>query len=72
MEKSYHVRKDSNFYQFLDYYKIRTWTNFENPNGKSLDLHLQIHVYVVCPVTLAELAFTFLKMQSSNSQLSFR
>ena len=28
------------FYPILDYYKIRTRTNFENPNCKSLDLHL--------------------------------
>ena len=24
-----------NFYPMLDYYKTRTSTNFENPNGKS-------------------------------------
>ena len=33
----------SGFFHFspiLDYYKIRTRTNFENLNGKSLDLHL--------------------------------
>ena len=29
-----------NFYLILDYYKIRTRTNFENPDGKSLDLRL--------------------------------
>ena len=28
------------FYPTLDYHKIRTRTNFENPNGKNLDLHL--------------------------------
>ena len=28
------------FSLILDHYKIRTKTNFENPNGKSLDLHL--------------------------------
>ena len=28
------------FYPILDYYEIRTRTNFENPNGESLDLHL--------------------------------
>ena len=28
------------FYPSLDYHKIRTRTNFENPNAKSLDLHL--------------------------------
>ena len=32
------------FYPILDYYKIRTRTNFENPNGKSLDVHLIINV----------------------------
>ena len=29
-------------YPILDYYKIRTRTNFENPDGKSLDLHIII------------------------------
>ena len=29
-----------NFYPILDYYKIRTRANFENPNEKSSDLHL--------------------------------
>ena len=35
-----HFREFSHFYPILDYYKIRTGTNFTNPNGKSLDLHL--------------------------------
>ena len=31
----------SPIFPFLpNYYKIRTWTNFANPNGKSLDLQL--------------------------------
>ena len=31
---------DFRFFYILDYSKIRTMTNFENPNGKSLDLYL--------------------------------
>ena len=42
MAKIWHFRDFFNFYQILDYYKIRTRTNFENPKGKSLDLHLII------------------------------
>ena len=40
MAKFWHFRDFFNFYLILDYYKIRTRTDFENPNGKSLDLHL--------------------------------
>ena len=40
MAKIWPFRDFFNFYLILDYYKIRTKTNFENPNGKSLDLHL--------------------------------
>ena len=36
------IKKMTKIWHFpiLDYYKIRTRANFENPNGKSLDLHL--------------------------------
>ena len=40
MAKIWHFCEFSHFYPTLDYHKIRTRTNFENPNGKSLDLHL--------------------------------
>ena len=40
--KIWHSRELFNFYPILGYYKIRTRTNFENPNGKSLDLHLMM------------------------------
>ena len=37
------------FYPILDYYKIRTRTNFENPKSKSLDAHLimWINIYMM-------------------------
>ena len=40
MAKILHFCEFFHFYLTLDYHKIRTRTNFENPNGKSLDLHL--------------------------------
>ena len=40
MTKIWHFRELFNFYSILDHYKVRTRTNFENSNGKSLDLHL--------------------------------
>ena len=39
MVRIWHFRQFSHFYPNLDYYKIRTATNFENTNSKSLDLH---------------------------------
>ena len=39
-EKIWHFCEFFHFYPTLDYHKIRTRTNFENPNGKNLDLHL--------------------------------
>ena len=39
-EKIWHFCDFFHFYPTLDYHKIRTRTNFENPNGKNLDLHL--------------------------------
>ena len=38
--KIWHFRELFNFYPVFDNYEIRTMANFENPNGKSLDLHL--------------------------------
>ena len=38
--KIWHFCKFFNFYPILNNYKIRTGKNFENPNGKTLDLHL--------------------------------
>ena len=40
MTRIRHFRKLFNFNPILDYYRIRLRTNFENPNGKSSDLHL--------------------------------
>ena len=40
MARIWHFREFFHFYPVLDYYKLRTRSNFENPNGKSLDLHL--------------------------------
>ena len=40
MAKIWHFCEFFHFYPTLDYHKIRTRTNFENPNGKNLDLHL--------------------------------
>ena len=40
MAKIWHLRDFFNFYLILDYYNIRTKTNFENLNGRSLDLHV--------------------------------
>ena len=37
--ENWHFREFFHFYSILHYYKIRTKTNFQNPNG-SLDLHL--------------------------------
>ena len=45
MAKIGHFRELLKSYPDLDYYKIRTRTNFENPNGKSLDLHLNNVIY---------------------------
>ena len=38
--EKWHILENFNFYTILDYCKIRTRTNFENRNGRSLDLHL--------------------------------
>ena len=40
MAKIWHFSEFFHFYPTLDYYKIRTRTDFENPNRKRLDLHL--------------------------------
>ena len=40
MVKIWHYCEFFHFYPTLDCHKIRTRTDFENPNGKSLDLHL--------------------------------
>ena len=40
MAKIWHFCEFFHFYPTLDYYKMRTRTDFENPNGKSVDLHL--------------------------------
>ena len=40
MAKIWNFCEFFHFYPTLDYHKIRTRTNFENPNGKNLDLHL--------------------------------
>ena len=32
--------RNFHFYPILDYYVIRTRTNFENPNGRSLDVRI--------------------------------
>ena len=40
MARIWHFHEFFHFYPMLDYNKIRTRTNFKNPNGKSLDLHL--------------------------------
>ena len=40
MAKILHFCKFFHFDLNLDYHKIKTRTNFENPNSKSLDLHL--------------------------------
>ena len=42
MGRIWHFREFFHFYPILDYYKIRTRTNFENPKGRSLDLHLMM------------------------------
>ena len=39
-EKIWHFCEFFHYYPTLDYHKIRTRTNFENSNGKNLDLHL--------------------------------
>ena len=38
MAKNQHFREILHFKPILGYYKIRIRTNFESPNGKSLDL----------------------------------
>ena len=38
--KNWHFCQIFSFYPILDYHEIKTWISFENPNGKSLDLHL--------------------------------
>ena len=40
MAKIWHFCEFFHFYPTLDHHKIRTRTDFENPNSKSLDLHL--------------------------------
>ena len=40
MARIWHFREFFHFYPILGYHKIRTRTKFENPYGKSLDLHL--------------------------------
>ena len=42
MAKNWHFCNLFNFYPILDYYKIKPKTNVENPDGKSLDLHLMM------------------------------
>ena len=42
MVKIWHFRELFNFYPILGYYKIITRKNFENPEGKSLKIHLKI------------------------------
>ena len=44
MARIWHFREFFHFYPILDYYKIRTRTNFENPHGISSDLHLVIWI----------------------------
>ena len=39
-ENSENLTFFAQFLAILDHYKIKTRTNFENPNGKSLDPHL--------------------------------
>ena len=40
MARIWHFREFFHFCPNLDHYKIRTRANFQNFNGKSLDLHL--------------------------------
>ena len=40
--KNWYFREILSLYPILDDHKIKTRANFENPKGKSLDLHLMM------------------------------